>query len=178
MSVYPITLSQTGFVHRDELTYPFEERGLQFGDGIYEVIRLYEGTGYLFTEHIDRLFRSAAAIRLDLPFSKEQAMNLLTELLKRNEMTSDGIIYLQATRGSAPRTHAFPGDVPANVYAYVQDMPRKTEKLTTGASAMTQRDTRWENCYIKSLNLLPNVLAKQAAQENGCYEAILQKMES
>ncbi|RYG71746.1 D-amino-acid transaminase [Lentibacillus lipolyticus] len=175
MSVHPITLSQTGFVHRDELTYPFEERGLQFGDGIYEVIRIYAGASYLLTEHIDRLFRSAEAIRLDLPFSKQEARNLLTELLNQNEMTSDGIIYLQATRGSAPRVHAFPGDVPANVYAYVQDMPRKTKKLTSGVSAITQRDTRWENCYIKSLNLLPNVLAKQAAQENGSYEAILQK---
>ncbi|TMN22986.1 D-amino-acid transaminase [Lentibacillus cibarius] len=175
MSVYPITLSQTSFIHRDKLTYPFEERGLQFGDGIYEVIRIYAGTSYLLTEHVDRLFRSAEAIRLNLPFSKQKVMNLLIELLSQNKMTSDGIIYLQATRGSAPRTHAFPGDVPANVYAYVQDMPRKTEQLTNGVSVITQRDTRWENCYIKSLNLLPNVLAKQAAQENGCYEALFQK---
>src|SRR5699024_1918623 len=161
--------------NRDTLTYPFEERGLQFGDGIYEVIRIYQGSYYLITEHVNRLFRSAEAIKLDLPFSKQEITSLLHDLLTQNEMASDGIVYLQATRGSAPRTHAFPPDTPANVYAYVRDMPRKTKNLTNGASAITERDTRWENCYIKSLNLLPNVLAKQKAQENGSYEAILER---
>ncbi|WP_010529812.1 D-amino-acid transaminase [Lentibacillus jeotgali] len=175
MSVYPIILSQADFTNRDSLTYPFEERGLQFGDGIYEVIRIYQGAYYLITEHVNRLFRSAEAIKIDLPFSRQEITSLLHDLLSQNEMTSDGIVYLQATRGSAPRNHAFPVDTPANVYAYVQDMPRKTKNLTNGVSAITKRDTRWENCYIKSLNLLPNVLAKQAAQENGSYEAILER---
>jgi len=175
LSVYPIILSQTSLTNRDTLTYPFEERGLQFGDGIYEVIRIYQGSYYLITEHVNRLFRSAEAIKLDLPFSKQEITSLLHDLLTQNEMASDGIVYLQATRGSAPRTHAFPPDTPANVYAYVRDMPRKTKNLTNGASAITERDTRWENCYIKSLNLLPNVLAKQKAQENGSYEAILER---
>ncbi|HLS08330.1 D-amino-acid transaminase [Lentibacillus sp.] len=175
MSVYPIVLSQTSFMHREELSFPFEERGLQFGDGIYEVIRIYDGACYLLKQHIDRLFRSAEAIKIVLPFSKQDITNRLNDLLSQNEMTSDGIIYLQATRGSAPRSHAFPAETPANVYAYIRDMPRKTNHLTNGVSAITQRDTRWENCYIKSLNLLPNVLAKQAAQENGSYEAILER---
>ncbi|TFJ92029.1 D-amino-acid transaminase [Lentibacillus salicampi] len=175
MSVYPTILSQTSLISRDDLTYPFEERGLQFGDGVYEVIRIYQGAYYLLTEHIDRLFRSAGGIKIELPFSKQEITNLLNDLLTQNEMASDGIVYLQATRGSAPRIHAFPADTPANVYAYIQDMPRKTENLKNGVSAITQRDTRWENCYIKSLNLLPNVLAKQAAQENGSYEAILER---
>ncbi|QKY68461.1 D-amino-acid transaminase [Lentibacillus sp. CBA3610] len=175
MSVYPIILSQTGFAHRDELTYPFEERGLQFGDGVYEVIRIYGGKYYLLTEHVERLFRSAEAIKLSLPFSNQDITKRLLDLLEQNEMVSDGIVYLQATRGSAPRNHAFPTDTQANVYAYIRDMPRKTNNLINGVSAITQRDTRWENCYIKSLNLLPNVLAKQAAQENGSYEAILER---
>src|SRR5699024_7069187 len=156
--------------------YPFEERGLQFGDGIYEVIRVYNGRCYLLHEHIDRLFRSADAIKLALPFSKQDIIHLLQELLEKNDMANDGIIYLQATRGSARRTHAFPkGDVQANVYAYVQDLPRNLENLTNGVCAITYPDVRWEYCYIKSLNLLPNVLAKQAASEKGCYEAILHK---
>ncbi|SFA80433.1 D-alanine aminotransferase apoenzyme [Lentibacillus halodurans] len=175
MSVYPIILSQTHFTHRDDLTYPFEERGLQFGDGVYEVIRIYDGSYYLLPEHIDRLFRSAEAIKIDLPFSKEDINSLLHDLLEQNDMSSDGIVYLQATRGSAPRNHAFPTDTPANVYAYIRDMPRKIDQLTNGVSAITQRDTRWENCYIKSLNLLPNVIAKQEAQVKGCYEAILHR---
>ncbi|SFE01089.1 D-alanine transaminase [Lentibacillus persicus] len=175
MSIYPIILSQTHFTHQDSLTYPFEERGLQFGDGIYEVIRVYGGEYYSLNEHIERLFRSAEAIKLKLPFSKKDISDLLQNLLNRNSMKSDGIVYLQATRGSAPRNHTFPSATEANVYAYIRDMPRNTDNLANGVSAITQRDTRWENCYIKSLNLLPNVLAKQTAHENNSYEAILHR---
>src|SRR5690625_4065554 len=90
-------------------------------------------------------------------------------------MTTDGKVYLQVTRGAAPRDHVFPENTHANIYAYVQDLPRKLENLENGVCTITQPDVRWENCYIKSLNLLPNVLAKQAAKEAGCYEAILHK---
>ncbi|WP_217586085.1 D-amino-acid transaminase [Lentibacillus saliphilus] len=173
MSIYPIILSQTTFTHKDNLTYPFEERGLQFGDGIYEVVRIYNGQYDLFEEHLNRLFRSAEAIQLELPFTKEQLAQLLMELLKKNDMTADGIIYLQATRGSAPRNHVFPKEASTNVYAYVRDLPRNETNQANGVCTITQPDERWRNCYIKSLNLLPNVLAKQAATEKGCYEAIL-----
>lgn len=173
--VYPILIAQKKFTHRDNLNYPFEERGLQFGDGIYEVIRIYNGTYYLLEEHVNRLFRSAHAIKIELPFTKKEVTNLLYDLLKKNDMKTDGKVYLQATRGSAPREHTFPKGVPANVYAYLQDLPRNLENLTNGVSAITQHDSRWDNCYIKSLNLLPNVLAKQAAKEHGSYEAILHK---
>src|SRR5699024_3381600 len=79
------------------------------------------------------------------------------------------------TRGSAPREHTFPDDAKANVYAYVSGQERKLDFLTNGVNAITKRDERWENCYIKSLNLLPNVLAKQEAKEHDSYEAILHK---
>ena len=175
MSVYPIIMEQTKFTHQDNLKYPFEERGLQFGDGVYEVIRIYNGSYYLLEEHVDRLFRSADAVKIKLLFTNEELKALLLELLKKNKMTTDGKVYLQATRGSAPRDHVFPENVPANFYAYVQDQPRNLENLKNGIGAITQRDVRWENCFIKSLNLLPNVLAKQTAKEQGCYEAILHK---
>lgn len=175
MSVYPIILSQTKFTHRDHLHYPFEERGLQFGDGIYEVIRIYGGSYYLLDEHINRLFRSAQAVKLELPFSKDELAEFLLQLTARNEIGKDAKVYLQATRGSASREHTFPSDTPANFYAYAQILPRNKELLENGVSTITQRDIRWENCYIKSLNLLPNVLAKQEAKEHGSYEAILHK---
>ncbi|OZU87859.1 D-amino-acid transaminase [Virgibacillus indicus] len=175
MSVYPIILAQTNFTHRDNLKYPYEERGLQFGDGVYEVIRIYNGSYYLLQEHVDRFFRSAEAVKINLLFTKEELRNLLDELLKRNDMKEDGKVYLQATRGSAPRDHVFPINVSANIYAYVQDFPRGIENLENGISAITHPDIRWENCYIKSLNLLPNVLAKQEAKEQNCGEAILHK---
>ncbi|WP_249870584.1 D-amino-acid transaminase [Oceanobacillus saliphilus] len=173
--VYPIILTQSKFTHHDNLKYPFEERGLQFGDGIYEVIRIYEGTYYLLEEHVNRLFRSAEAIKIQLPFNKEEITNLLLELLTKNKMTTDGKVYMQVTRGSAPRDHVFPDEVMPNIYAYVQDQPRSLSGLQDGVKTITLRDIRWENCYIKSLNLLPNVLAKQTAKENGCYEAVLHK---
>lgn len=172
---YPIILSQTKFVHKDTLQFPFEERGLQFGDGVYEVIRVYKGNCYLLEEHVNRLFRSASAIEITLPFTKAEITERLLTLLEKNEVQTDSKIYLQATRGSAPREHTFPDEIKSNVYAYVSDQPRKLDLITNGAGAITKRDERWENCYIKSLNLLPNVLAKQEAKENDCYEAILHK---
>ncbi|MEC5423763.1 D-amino-acid transaminase [Virgibacillus sp. C22-A2] len=175
MTVYPIIMTQTKFTHQDDLKYPYEERALQFGDGVYEVIRIYNGTYYLLDEHVDRLFRSTEAIKINLSLTKGEMKNLLLELLERNNMETDGKVYLQISRGSAPRDHVFPIDVPANIYAYVQDLPRNLVNLENGVGTITQRDIRWENCYIKSLNLLPNVLAKQEAKENGCYEAILHK---
>lgn len=175
MAAYSIILSQKEFIDRDQLTYPFEERGLQFGDGVYEVIRIYKGTYYLLTEHVDRLFRSAEAIQIALPFTKEEVTDLLVELLEKNDMKHDGKVYLQATRGSVKRDHAFPKEIEANFYAYVEDLSRNTTALKEGIQTITTRDIRWEYCYIKSLNLLPNVMAKQEARENGCFEAILHK---
>lgn len=168
-------MSQMKFVHRDSLNYPFEERGLQFGDGVYEVIRIYNGQYYLLDEHVDRLFRSVEAIKIKLSLTKKECKAFLLELLKRNKMDVDGKVYLQVTRGSATRDHVFPVDVPANIYAYVERVPRPLEKLAKGIDTITHRDVRWEYCYIKSLNLLPNVLAKQEAKESNCYEAILHK---
>ncbi|MFD2042848.1 D-amino-acid transaminase [Ornithinibacillus salinisoli] len=175
MSTYPIILSQTKFTHRDSVRYPIEERALQFGDGVYEVIRVYNGEYYLLTEHVDRLFRSAEAIKIKLSFTKEEISNQLVELLNRNNIKEDAKVYLQISRGTAPRDHVFPKEVPPNIYAYAQKQPRNLTNLENGVCVTTHKDIRWENCYIKSLNLLPNVLAKQEASEKGCYEAILHK---
>lgn len=175
MSVYPIVLSQKNFIAKDHLRFPFEERGLQFGDGVYEVIRIYNGTYYLLTEHLERLFRSVQAIKINFPYSIPELKSLLNELLQQNKMKSDGKLYLQVTRGSASRDHIFPNHTEPNVYGYLQDLPRNLTFLNQGVHTITQQDSRWDNCYIKSLNLLPNVLAKQAAFEKRCYEAILHK---
>ncbi len=175
MSVYQHILTEKEFVDKDNLTYPFEERGLQFGDGIYEVIRVYKGKYYLIEEHLDRLFRSAAAVKINVPYNREELSHQLDELLKRNKIDEDAKVYLQITRGSAPREHAFPLNTPANLYAYVQDLPRKINLMKEGVTAISQPDVRWDWCYIKSLNLLPNVIAKQEAEEKGSFEAVLHK---
>lgn len=174
MAVHPYVLSQNEFVNGNQLTYPFQERGLQFGDGIYEVIRVYEGKYDLLDEHLERLYRSATAIKIELPMKKEELYNKLHQLLTQNDITEDAKVYLQATRGSAVRDHLFPL-CEANFYAYVQDFPRPMANIQNGVGAIIKADERWQNCYIKSLNLLPNVLAKQEAYENGCFEAILHR---
>ncbi|MCA0969729.1 D-amino-acid transaminase [Halobacillus litoralis] len=175
MTMHQHLLTQNGFVRQDDLTYPFEERGLQFGDGIYEVIRVYEGTYYLINEHVERLYRSAEAIKLTVPYEKKKMYHYLNELLQVNDVKGDAKVYLQITRGSAARDHVFPEKPEPNLYAYVKDLPRPKSFLESGVSTITQPDVRWDWCYIKSLNLLPNVLAKQTAREHDCFEAILHK---
>lgn len=173
--MYPIMMSQGKFVHKDSLTLPFEERGAQFGDGVYEVIRIYKKRPYLLDEHIERLYRSLDAIHIDISFTKEEMIHLLRELIRKNNVSDDSYIYLQITRGSAPRIHTFPDNITPNIYAYVNDFARETDLIENGAKTITLQDERWENCYIKTLNLLPNILAKQKAKDEGCYEAILHR---
>lgn len=173
MSIYPTILSQGEFINKEDLTYPFEERGLQFGDGVYEVIRIYKGKMYLHEEHIARLFRSLEAIRINLEQSIDEMHTLLETLIAKNDMTNDGHIYMQVSRGSAPRVHTFPENIIPNMYAYVVDKPRNLDFYEHGVRSLTMPDERWDNCYIKSLNLLPNILVKQKALENDCYDGIM-----
>lgn len=171
--MYPIIMSQGRFAHKDSLNFPYEERGLQFGDGVYEVIRIYKGEYYLLNEHIARLFRSLKAIRLQIKQTEEEIKTLLIHLIQKNDMKQDGFVYLQVTRGSAVRNHIFPENTPPNIFAHLENRARNVAGVENGVRTITLPDERWDNCYIKSLNLLPNVLAKQTAHEQGCYEAIL-----
>jgi D-alanine transaminase len=175
MTVKPYVLTERGFLRSEQVVYPMEERGLQFGDGVYEVVRLYSGAYVWLHEHLDRLYRSAAAIRLAVPFSHEELAERLEQLRRMNDVREDAILYLQVTRGSFPRSHAFPAENRPNLYAYIQPMARKTEEMARGVRAILTKDVRWEYCCIKSLNLLPNVLAKQEAVERGAFEAILHR---
>ncbi|GAJ39549.1 D-amino-acid transaminase [Saccharococcus caldoxylosilyticus] len=175
MTLKPYVLTEKQFLPYHEVTYPMEERGLQFGDGIYEVTRIYQGMYFLLEEHIDRLYRSAASIRLSVPFDKDVLMEKLEQLREMNDVKEDAILYLQVTRGSFPRNHAFPTENRSNLYAYIREMPRKINEIEQGVRAILTKDVRWEYCYIKSLNLLPNVLAKQEAVERRAFEAIFHR---
>jgi len=175
VSKYSIIMTQGLFAHKDALSFPYEERAVQFGDGVYEVIRVYEGRPYLMKEHIDRLYRSLDAVRIHLSIDKDALTQLLSRLLEKNNMIEDGQIYLQVSRGSAKRSHVFPETTEPNIFAYVEKNPRHLDKLENGVHTITLPDERWNNCHIKSLNLLPNVIAKQTALENNCYEAILHR---
>jgi len=147
------------------------DRGFLFGDAIYEVVRFDRGRAYRLAEHLDRMRDGLAAIRLDLStdFFAPAAERLLAE---NGLATRDAFVYAQVSRGAAPRYHAFPppGTVPT-VFAFARetDPPPPPE----GGRAILLTDERWGRCDIKSVNLLPNVLAAQAARDAGVMDAIL-----
>lgn len=160
------------FVNIHEPVIPIDERGHQFGDGIYEVIRVYNGKPFMLKEHLERLFNSAEAIKLKLDKTLEEYERLIKEAVEKSQL-SDCDVYLQITRGISIRNHLFP-DVPVSTTMTVRPSKKLDSQLReNGVSAIFHDDERWQNCYIKTLNLLPNILAKQSAHDQGCYEAIL-----
>lgn len=159
-------------VNRAEAKVDIEDRGYVFGDGVYEVIRVYNGKMFTVKEHLERFERSSANIGIHLPYGTEQITGMLEELVEKNNLQL-GIIYMQVTRGVAPRVHAFPDqNVTPALTAFTREMPRPLAGLANGVKTILTEDIRWLRCDIKSLNLLGNILAKQKAAEQGCYEAI------
>lgn len=150
---------------------PVDERGLQFADGIYEVALVWGGQFVDLDRHLDRLERSAHGIELELPFTRSEIRGVAEELLRREAVTQ-AALYLQVTRGVAPREHRFPSLVQPTVIAYLKDAPIDREALQHGVKAITEPDLRWLRCDIKSVSLLPNVLARQHAAARGVREAI------
>lgn len=159
-------------IERSKAMVDIEDRGYQFGDGVYEVIRVYNGKMFTAKEHINRFVKSSNSIGISLSLSIEQIIRMFEELLVKNKLHV-GTIYMQITRGVAPRNHAFPtGNVPPTFVVYTKEVERPMENLKSGVKTMLAEDIRWLRCDIKSLNLLGNLLAKQKAVEKGCYEAI------
>lgn len=159
-------------IPRNEAVVDIEDRGYQFGDGIYEVVRVYNGKVFMMDEHLERFQRSADELKLTLPYTIEELKSKLAELRSRNYV-NEGIIYIQLSRGRASRTHGFPNPpVSPQLIAYTQDMERPHQFQKEGVRGALQEDIRWLRCDIKSLNLLGNVLVKQKAKELNCFEAI------
>lgn len=151
-----------------------EDRGYQFGDGIYEVVHLHAGRFIDESRHLDRLERSLGEIRLSMPMSRAALRHVLAEVARRNRVT-EGLLYMQVTRGVARRDHAFPArPVPPALVVTVKRIPPYPADVDRWAGAcITHPDLRWARRDIKSVNLLPNCLARQAAREQGAMEAIL-----
>ncbi|MEH7115292.1 D-amino-acid transaminase [Neobacillus niacini] len=159
-------------IERSEAKVDVEDRGYQFGDGVYEVIRVYNGKLFTAAEHLKRFSKSAESIGISLQFSSKQLLEMVEELLKKNNLET-GNIYMQVTRGIAPRNHVFPAsNVTPTLVAYTIKSSRPIDNLKSGVKAILTEDIRWLRCDIKSLNLLGNLLAKQKASEKGCFEAI------
>ncbi|WP_108671351.1 D-amino-acid transaminase [Peribacillus acanthi] len=165
-------LLQDQLIDREDAKVDLEDRGYQFGDGVYEVIRIYNGKMFTTDGHLNRLFESASKIGITIPFQKEILKDLLHQLIVENDVKL-GTVYMQVTRGASPRNHVFPdSSVKPVLTASTRDYPRSIEIMEQGFKAITLEDIRWLRCDIKSLNLLGNVMAKQKAIEAGCFEAI------
>ncbi|MGZ0187317.1 MAG: D-amino-acid transaminase [Alphaproteobacteria bacterium] len=151
----------------------FEDRGYQFSDGVYEVVLVRRGRLVDAEPHLARLERSLTELDIPVHLSRPAVINILHEVIRRNRVL-EGFVYLQATRGVAPRDHVFPGQVkPAFVCsAKRRDWPAEDAKAK-GVAGITLLDERWARCDIKSVGLLPNILAKEKARKAGAAEAIL-----
>lgn len=161
------------FLPLAEATVSIEDRGFQFGDGVYEVIRTYGGRPFRLDAHLARLNRSAQAIALGQPYPSERWTDYVMEGLRLGGFP-EAKIYVQITRGTAPRDHAYGPDLQPTVLMTIRELqPLNTTIQATGVAAMTTKDIRWGRCDIKSINLLANVLARQQAKERGVFEAIL-----
>lgn len=163
------------YLRHDLARVHIEDRGLQFADSIYEVFGLFGGRIYDEEEHLDRLERSLREIGIDMPMRRAALKLVLREVARRNRIT-DGLIYLQITRGAFRRDHAIPSarKKPTLVLtARPVDADGFEKKRETGIAVVTRPDERWARCDIKSTALLPNVLAKTAARDAGAWEAWL-----
>ncbi len=151
------------------------DRGFLFGDGVYEVIPSYSGVIFHLEDHIERLQQSLDAIHLPFEWSVDEWRDLFNNLLEKNNCKdADYGIYLQITRGSAPRSHYFPDKVEPTIFAMANPFPKLPKgAIENGFAAITADDIRWSWCYIKSITLLPNSFMMQNAYEQGAREAIL-----
>ncbi len=160
------------FLPIDEATISIEDRGFQFADGVYEVVSTYGGRPYAMGAHMERLQRSLHEIRIEFDVSGLPAV--VQQGIERAGF-DEALVYLQITSGAAPRHHEFPERPPQpTVVMTVKQLHRPDPTLhERGVSIITTPDLRWKRCDIKSIALLPNILAKQLAHETGAYEAIL-----
>jgi len=159
------------FVSIDTLDPVYLDRGLYFGDGVYEVLRSYNGRIFALDEHMERFAASMAAIRItgiDIRTVRqrvEQAFQIAG--------LPNAKIYFHVTRGSAPRNHTWDPNLKPNFFLTVSPVADSQKEKARGVAVCTYPDLRWKRCDIKSLNLLPNILARQDAADRGCDEAIL-----
>jgi len=161
------------FLPLEQATVPVLDRGFIFGDGVYELIPVYSRAPFRMDEHLARLERSLAAVRIANPYARDKWRTVILELVAQQPWEDQGV-YLQVTRGVAKRDHAFPSDVEPTVFAMSNPLvnPPK-EVVDKGAAAVSAPDNRWLRCDIKSISLIGNVLLRQLSADAGAVETIL-----
>jgi D-alanine transaminase len=161
------------FTTTDERVLGVEDRGFQFGDAVYEVFKFLGKRPAFLLEHFQRMTRGLRALEIRCPWTEETFVASMAELLERTSF-DDGIVYLQVSRGEAPRAHFWPEDVEPTAVAYSRRFPfPDAAKKERGIKVITTGDHRWHYCNVKSVNLLANAMAKKEAQRSGADEAIL-----
>jgi len=161
------------FMPKKEIRISPDDRGFLFGDGVYEVVCAHDGRIFRDREHFQRLDRSLKALKIRPP--DMAALRLVPKRLLRENDLEQGwaIVYIQISRGAAPRSHPFPNvKTPVTVYAFAAAFASPEKELAEGVRAVTVPDNRWLRCDIKSVNLLPNVMASQAAVEQGAKDVL------
>jgi len=158
---------------KDDIKISPDDRGFLFADGIYEVVRWYEGFFYDISSHTTRLKRSLRELRINWP-DADKFPSVASDLIKLNKLENQpAMVYLQVTRGAARRSHSFPvPEITPTVYAYAWGFIPDNQLKETGIKVMLKEDIRWSRCDIKSVALLPNTLSFQEACENGLKECI------
>ena len=154
----------------DEVMIPFNDRVHFFGDGIYDATVGGNQKVYLLSDHLDRFYSSAKALKIKIPMEKEELGNLLTELLSRVEGNTH-FVYWQVTRGEAPRSHVYDESMTGRLWVYIR--PNTLRNPDLPISVNTRADTRFLHCNIKTLNLIPSVMYAEEAAEKGFDETIL-----
>jgi D-alanine transaminase len=168
------------YVSKGEARISVDDRGFLFGDGVYEVTPAYRGSFFLMDRHLARMRRGLRELRI--AFHPDDLLDVHHRLLDENDLRGREVayVYVQITRGVAPRTHAFPAgnhaDTPPSVYAFAKEYVRPpAERWDRGYEAITVPDRRWARVDIKTINLLPNCMAQQAAVDAGVTDALLVK---
>jgi len=158
---------------KDDIKISPDDRGFLFADGVYEVVRWYEGFFYDMNSHLTRLKRSLRELRINWA-DADLFPSVANDLIKHNKLENQpAMVYLQVTRGAARRTHSFPSpEVPPTAYAYAWGFVPDSQSKETGIKVMLKEDIRWSRCDIKSVALLPNTMSFQEASENGLKECI------
>ena len=158
----------------ENMQIPMNDRVCYFGDGVYDATYSRNYKIYELNEHIDRLYRSASLLRIEIAQTKEEMKEILNEMVKKMD-TGENFVYWQVTRGTGKRNHVFPEEGKANLWINI--FPKGLVDQSKKIKTITEEDTRFYHCNIKTLNLLPNVMASQKAKEHDCFEAIFHRGE-
>ncbi len=161
------------FMPVEEARVPVLDRGFIFGDGVYELIPVYSRVPFRIDEHLARLERSLAAVRIRNPYSRAEWRDIILQLVAKQSFEDQGV-YFQVTRGVARRDHAFPKDAVPTVFVMSNPLVNPPQELVQrGAAAVSAIDDRWQHCDIKSISLIGNCLLRQVSADAGAVETIL-----